>query len=55
MRTFVGIIFFIFIVFTIYISSLMQFEAVKKHYPNMTFLEYLILEDKLRITPKHQD
>lgn len=28
-----------------------QYQAVKKYYPNMTFMEYLILEDKIRITP----
>ena len=28
-----------------------QYQAVKRFYPDLTFIEYLILEDKLRITP----
>jgi len=49
-------ILFIIIVTTIiiligYLISMAEYEAVKKHYPNMTFYEYIILGNKIRITP----
>lgn len=28
-----------------------EYQAVKKYYPKITLMEYLILSDKLRITP----
>jgi hypothetical protein len=29
-----------------------KYEAVKKYYPNLTVWEYVLLEDRLRITPE---
>ncbi len=28
-----------------------EYKAIKKYYPELTFWEYFILHDKLRITP----
>ena len=29
-----------------------EYEVVKKYYPDMTMLEYVLINEKLRITPK---
>ena len=29
----------------------MEYEAVKKFYPEMTFIDYVLIKDHLRITP----
>jgi len=41
-----------FLVFTGVICCNAQYQAVKKYYPSLTIWEYLILQDKLRITPE---
>ena len=34
-----------------YLYLRLEYEATKKFYPDLTYIEFLILEDKLRITP----
>jgi hypothetical protein len=36
----------------IYLTTCAEFEAIKKHYPDMTFIEYILIGDKIRITPE---
>jgi len=33
------------------IACTVEYQALRKYYPNLTFKDYLILHDKLRITP----
>lgn len=46
-RLWVGIIFLILAA----ASCNVEYNALRKFYPDLTFSEYLILQDKLRITP----
>jgi len=34
-----------------YLCAQAEYEAIKKFYPNLTFWEYVLLHNKLRITP----
>lgn len=34
-----------------YLYTRAEYEATKKFYPNLTFYEYIMLGDKLRINP----
>jgi len=40
----------IFIIIAVYACTA-EYKAIKKYYPDLSFSEYLILNDKLRITP----
>jgi hypothetical protein len=48
-----------FIIITILVLSCFvfyfEFLCIKKHFPNMTIIEYLFLEDKIRIIPNGDD
>lgn len=47
-------VFIIFIIVALIIGASYEyhkFQAIKKYYPDLTYTEYLWLEDKLRITP----
>ena len=35
-----------------YILLQAEYQVVKKYYPDMTLLEYVLINEKLRITPK---
>jgi predicted membrane protein len=48
---FYGLLLFLALVFG-YLYTQAEYEAVKKFYPDLTFWDYVILGDKLRITPK---
>lgn len=37
-----------------YLFFIAEYEAIKKYYPDMTFMEYILINDKLRITPNGQ-
>ena len=53
-RSFIVTFYLIVAVFTMlfgYLYIQIQYEAVKKFYPNLTFWECAILGSKLRITP----
>lgn len=34
-----------------YLCTQAEYQAVKKFYPDLTFFEYFLLGDKIRITP----
>jgi hypothetical protein len=46
--------FIIILIFGIYVCYL-EYQAVKKFYPRLTFSDYLILEDRLYIIPVGED
>ena len=48
--TFYGVMLLLALVFG-YLYTQAEYEAVKKFYPDLTFWDYIILGDKLRITP----
>ena len=35
-----------------YLISMAEYEAVKKHFPEMSFYEYVLTSKKIRIVPK---
>lgn len=49
---FLCVIAFLFIVFIVIYSDYLKYKQVEKHFPGMTYQEYLLLDDKIRITPK---
>jgi predicted membrane protein len=48
--SFYGLLLFLALVLG-YLYTQAEYEAVKKFYPDLTFWDYVILGDKLRITP----
>lgn len=44
-----GALFIILLILLFGYSSQLEYEAVKKYYPGMTYIEYLSLQDKLKI------
>jgi hypothetical protein len=58
MKALLNTIYFLFILIFLLIcgaSEYFKYLNVKKHFKEMTFIEYLSLEDKLIITPNHTD
>lgn len=42
--------FWIFLLLICYLYSTLRYDAVTDYFPNMTYAEYLLIGDKIRIT-----
>ena len=44
--------FWIFLLLICYLYSTLRYDAVTDYFPSMTYWEYMLIGDKIRITPE---